>query len=174
MELEIREARAEDAAALLEHVHRLLREPDVDVAKAPEEFTLSEEQEARVLEEYAAAENRLFLVAYSAGTLVGELNLKGGTHKAFRHNVVLGMSVRKGWRNRGVGSALMKQAIRWAKEAPVVRRLELSVFVRNQAAIHLYEKFGFVREGRRRGRVAVNGEYLDDLVMGLWLEKGVS
>jgi putative acetyltransferase len=79
------------------------------------------------------------------------------------------VSVGAEWRNRGGGNALMTQAIAWARSTGVVRRMELVVFARNSAAIHLYEKFGFVVEGRWRQTVYRNGEYLDDLMMALLL-----
>jgi putative acetyltransferase len=46
-----------------------------------------------------------------------------------------------------------------------VSRIELLVFERNEAAIHLYRKFGFVVEGRRRKAIFRDGKYLDDLMM---------
>lgn len=173
MDVEIREARARDARALLNHVAGILREPGANTVMAPEEFTLSEEEEARLLEDCARSETDLFLVAYAGDHLVGELNLRGGKRRAFRHMVVLGMSVHLEWRNRGVGSALLERGLQWARESPGILRVELAVLARNQVAIHLYEKSGFVLEGRRRGRVREGDRYLDDLVMGIWLEKKV-
>ncbi len=46
----------------------------------------------------------------------------------------------------------------------------LHVYARNTRGIHVYEKFGFQVEGRRRAAIYQDGEYLDDLVMGLWLD----
>jgi putative acetyltransferase len=40
-------------------------------------------------------------------------------------------------------------------------RLELTVFVDNQAAIALYRRFGFVEEGRHRAYALRNGRYED-------------
>jgi ribosomal protein S18 acetylase RimI-like enzyme len=60
------------------------------------------------------------------------------------------MSVQKEWRARGVGSTLLAQAIEWAKATGIVKRIELFVYARNTAAIHLYKNFGFKEEGRCR------------------------
>jgi RimJ/RimL family protein N-acetyltransferase len=79
------------------------------------------------------------------------------------------MSVHRGWRNQGIGSALMARAIEWAKSTRLVTRIELNVFVRNEMAIHLYEKFGFQVEGRRRRAVYLDGEFVDDYIMALLL-----
>ncbi len=53
-------------------------------------------------------------------------------------------------RRRGIGTALLDAAVQWGREAGV-RKLELHVFPWNAAAIALYERYGFVKEGYRRG-----------------------
>jgi len=165
----IREARPTDAEQLLANLRRLIAEPDINIPLAPGEFNLTLEEERQVLADYAAAANSIFLVAEVDGEIVGALNLKGGTRQATRHAAVLGMSVTQAWRGQGVGSALISQAITWARQTGVVNRLELYVYARNQAAIALYRKFGFEVEGQRRRAIYQNGEYLDDLLMALLL-----
>ncbi len=81
----------------------------------------------------------------------------------------IGMLVAREWRGRGVGSALIAAAIDWAREHDL-HKLSLSVFAHNAAAIALYDKFGFVEEGRRvRHFRRANGELWDALEMGLLL-----
>ena len=80
------------------------------------------------------------------------------------------MSVARPWRGQGIGTLLMARAVDWARASGVVRRIELKVFVRNVRAIHLYEKFGFVVEGRHRQAVYRYGEYVDLLTMALLFE----
>ena len=46
-----------------------------------------------------------------------------------------------------------------------LKRIELAVFTDNEAAIHLYQKFGFETEGVRRKVAFGEGEWRDDLVM---------
>src|SRR4051794_11037446 len=53
------------------------------------------------------------------------------------------------WRGRGVGSALMAAAIDWAQHA-TAHKVVLQVWPHNEAARALYEKCGFVVEGRLR------------------------
>jgi RimJ/RimL family protein N-acetyltransferase len=169
MEVTIREATLDDAPALIEQVRLLTEEPDIDIPLGPGEFTLTEEQERQVLAEYAAAENSVFLMAEVEGKIVGMLNCQGGKRKATRHAVTLGLSVRKEYRNQGVGGKLMEQAVAWAKGTGVVTRIELAVYARNARAIHLYERFGFVVEGQRQRAVRHGDVYLDDLIMALLL-----
>ena len=165
----IREARPADAAALICFVNRLAEEPGIDLPLAPGEFDYTVAQERKFIADCAAADNSLFLVAEASGAIIGALDCKGGKRKAQRHAVTLGMSVSREWRNRGVGRALLTRAIEWARGTGIVTRIELSVYARNVAAIHLYESSGFVVEGCRRRAVLQDGEYLDELLMGLLL-----
>ncbi len=81
----------------------------------------------------------------------------------------LGMAVDREWRGLGVGSALLAAAIEWARERGL-HKLSLTVFAQNAAAIALYDKFGFVEEGRRVKHFRrANGELWDGLEMGLLL-----
>jgi RimJ/RimL family protein N-acetyltransferase len=82
----------------------------------------------------------------------------------------LGMLVAAGWRGRGVGSALVAAGLAWAREAGA-HKVALQVWPHNQAAVALYEKFGFQREGLlRRHYRRRNGELWDAVVMGLLLD----
>ena len=169
MEVTIREAVAADAGQMIALVQKISVEPDVDIALSPGEFNLTIEAEQEILADYASSENSIFLVAEVGDQIVGMLNCQGGNRKATRHVATLGMSVDKTWRNQGVGSRLMRRAIQWAQGTGIVSRIELLVFARNEMAIHLYQKFGFVVEGRQRRAIFRNGEYLDDLMMALLL-----
>jgi ribosomal protein S18 acetylase RimI-like enzyme len=67
-------------------------------------------------------------------------------------------------RRRGIGRALLVQAVAWSREARVTK-LELHVFPHNQPAIALYRAFGFVEEGYRRRHYRRDGEYVDAVLM---------
>ncbi len=50
---------------------------------------------------------------------------------------------------------------------PILRLLQLTVQTRNQAAVHLYQKHGFVIEGRQeRGAYIEEGKFIDVYLMG--------
>lgn len=104
------------------------------------------------------------LVAEAGGDVVGQLGMTGSGR------VDLGMWIAPPWRGRGVGSRLVAAGIEWARGEGAYK-VTLEVWPHNDAAIALYEKFGFVREGylrkhwRRR-----NGELWDSVVMGLVLD----
>ena len=57
----------------------------------------------------------------------------------------------------------------WAR-ASGIRKLELHVFPHNEAAIRLYEKFGFTREGYRHEHYRRGGGYVDAILMAYDVE----
>src|SRR6266508_3488247 len=108
------------------------------------------------------------LLAVAGGEVIGSLGISREAHPVNRHVASLGMMVAPEWRGRGVGSALLGEAIRWAREVGV-EKVALSVFPDNEAARALYRKFGFVEEGRLTGHSKKSIGYRDEIVMGLWL-----
>ncbi len=97
---------------------------------------------------YAALEDpaRLFLAACDDGVLLGFCGLQ----QSFEQGDILTLAVRPDFRRRGVGSALLQALIR-AFRAAGGTALFLEVRRSNTAAIALYEKNGFRRQGIRRG-----------------------
>jgi RimJ/RimL family protein N-acetyltransferase len=81
----------------------------------------------------------------------------------------LGISVDQEYRNRGIGRKMMEYLLDWAKNNKEIKRIELLVFETNENAIELYTKMGFEIEGRKRKAVYKDGQYIDELVMGLLL-----
>jgi RimJ/RimL family protein N-acetyltransferase len=105
-------------------------------------------------------------VAEAAGEMVGQISVQPSGHGYAE----IGMMVARAWRGRGVGSALMEAGIAWARERRTIHKLSLSVFAHNAAGIALYEKFGFVEEGRRvKHYRRQSGELYDAIEMGLLL-----
>jgi ribosomal protein S18 acetylase RimI-like enzyme len=123
-------------------------------------------QRRRRMVEELEGEQTVMLVAEAGGELVGQLDLR-----LARYGVAdLGMLVAPGWRRKGVGSALMAEAIARARAAGA-HKLTLQVWPHNTAALALYERFGFQREGYlRRHYRRRSGELWDAVVMGLPLD----
>lgn len=120
--------------------------------------------ERRYLRAIRRYPNAAVYVAEEGGVIVGRLSIARDQHPASRHVADLGLMVDAAHRRRGVGTALLDAAVDWARQAGV-RKLELHVFPWNKAAIALYDRFGFVREGYRRGHYRRGDEYVDAILM---------
>ena len=106
----------------------------------------------------------VFVAERDDGALVGRLSVSRDAHPASSHVADLGLMVASDARRQGVGRALLSSAVEWARGAGV-RKLELHVFPWNDAAISLYEAFGFEREGYRHGHYHRAGEDVDAILM---------
>jgi putative acetyltransferase len=158
----VREATLEDVDAAVAMLVEVAGEGRWIATEAPVDV----ERRRRRMAEDVAGEDAVILVAEAGGQLVGEL----GLHLARYGVAELGMAVAAGWRGRGVGTALLAEAVERARKAGA-HKLALQVWPHNAAALALYERFGFRREGyltrhyRRR-----SGELWDAVVMGLPLD----
>lgn len=74
-------------------------------------------------------------------------------------------------RDQGYGTEALQLLLRYAFQDLGLHRVSLHVFSTNDAAIRLYEKAGFVREGALRRAACIEGRYLDVIVMGLLREE---
>ncbi|HET8556083.1 MAG TPA: GNAT family protein [Gaiellaceae bacterium] len=111
----------------------------------------------------------VFVAERDDGTLVGRLSVGRDPHPASAHVADVGLMVAFDARRQGVGTALLEAAVEWAREAGI-RKLELHVFPWNEAAIALYEAFGFEREGFRKGHYRRGGEFVDAILMAYEIE----
>jgi RimJ/RimL family protein N-acetyltransferase len=111
----------------------------------------------------------VFVAENTDGVLVGRLSVGRDPHPASSHVADVGLMVARGARRQGVGRALLKAAVEWAREAGI-GKLELHVFPWNDAAIALYESFGFEREGYRKRHYRRGGEFVDAILMAYEIE----
>ena len=156
-EFAVRPARPSDTRAMAELFAAVAAERDGIATEPPVD-----------LEERTAVFTRTVsgsIVAVAGGRVVGMLHVEASRH-GFGE---IGMAVDRAWRGRGVGSALVRTAIDWARGAGL-HKLCLEVFPHNAAGIALYRRAGFTEEGRRVAQYRrASGELWDSIVMGLAL-----
>lgn len=164
----IRQARVTDAPVLAAAERAIAATPGA-LASRPHE--LRDDNFAAKIAELAAADNGRYLVAATDDELIGHAIFDPLRLDATRHVVHLTLAVHPGWQRQGVGAALLAELLAWARAAPAVEKAEIHVRSANTAAQALYRKLGFVEEGRLRRRIKVGpGQYLDDVLLGLWLK----
>ena len=73
-------------------------------------------------------------------------------------------------RDRGLGSDALRLLLRHAFTASDLHRIELGVYAFNPRAQHVYERAGFVVEGRRRDGLLFDGTWVDEIVMAVLRE----
>jgi L-phenylalanine/L-methionine N-acetyltransferase len=156
----IRAAESTDAEAL----HEIFNCPGV-IANTMQLPWQSLEKRRAWLSGHLGAESHL-LVAEIDRRVVGNLGLDLFRAMRRRHVASMGMSVHDDFQNRGVGNALLKAMTELADDWLGLERIELEVFVDNLGAIHLYEKYGFTKEGVGRRFARRAGGFVDAYYMG--------
>ena len=165
-ELLIREAEPKDAAELVAFLNRVSLETDFTSLDGDGILLTSEEMEI-FLNKQASSDNQITLLAFLNDKIAGIINITADQRKRVRHIGDLFIVIGKRYWNNGLGSFLLEEAIEWAQASGILRRLQLTVQTRNQAAVHLYQKYGFVIEGRQeRGAYIEEGDFIDVYLMG--------
>jgi RimJ/RimL family protein N-acetyltransferase len=156
-----------DAVALMKLKQRLDEETSLMLLE-PAERDTSIQVLARHLEEVSQSENSVVIVADRHDDLAGYVELAGGKFRRNRSTTHIVIGVLAEASGKGVGTRLLEEAKRWAG-ARGLHRVELNVMAHNHRAIALYERVGFVHEGRRVGCLLIDGKFLDELYMAMIL-----
>ena len=162
----IRAAEPSDAQALVELAGEVGSEEGAWLLTTAEWRSVAEER--RYLRAVRRHPDAAVYVAEDKGQIVGRLSLARDVHPSSKHVADLGLMVAASHRRRGVGRALLEQAVEWADGAGI-QKLELHVFPWNTPALALYESFGFEREGLRKGHYLRDGIPVDAILMALRL-----
>lgn len=158
----VRRADPGDAAALVELAEEVGREEGRWILTSSSWRSVADER--RYLKAVQHHADAGVYVVEDDGRIVGRLSLSRDPHPSSQHVADLGLMVAADYRRRGIGRALLDEAVRWAQSSGV-RKLELHVFPWNEPALRLYESFGFEREGIRKGHYARDDEYVDAILM---------
>lgn len=104
-------------------------------------------------------------VAEVDNKVVGMVGIHVGQGPKRKHAADLGIMVHDDYHRQGIGKQLMDTALDLADNWLGLKRVELGVFVNNEAAIALYKKYNFVTEGTRKCAYFSNGAYQDEFIM---------
>jgi len=103
------------------------------------------------------------------GHVVGQCMIEHVGWDAAFHIGELGIIVSPAYRETGVGTALIEEALNAAQDQPF-EKICLSVFHTNTRAVNLYLKLGFQKVGYRGRQYKLNGTYYDEILMDLLLK----
>jgi RimJ/RimL family protein N-acetyltransferase len=160
----IRQAEIDDAEKLLNCIKTYVPQSDY-IPKLEQEIKLTLEQEKEWINYFLTNENSLLLIAEFDNEIIGNIDLTGNRRKVMQHTAVIGMGMLNEWRNSGLGTALLKFAIQWAKENRFLELLWLQVYTENKLGLGLYRKMGFEENGIMKNFFKQDGKYYDNLTM---------
>jgi RimJ/RimL family protein N-acetyltransferase len=105
------------------------------------------------------------VVELASGELAGEALLWAiDPHNRMAH---LGVSLRPAFRGRGLGADVVVALCEYGFAVRGMHRLQVDTLAGNTAMVRAAERAGFVPEGRLRRAAWVNGEFADEVILGL-------
>ena len=113
------------------------------------------------------AENPLLKTPYN---VIGQCEISNMEWDASNHVGVLGIIIRKKYRDMYVGKNLIDFAIRESKRLNNKEKIILSSFSTNERALHLFKKLCFKVLGIRKKQFFMESEYVDEVMMELWID----
>lgn len=165
----IRPVTTADARAYNRLVEGLDNETQFMIAE-PGERKLTTWDQRKRLDAVLKTDNQMIFVAENpAGELVGLLGAMGGIYWRNHDTVHLFIGILQAYSGQGLGTRLFETAESWARSWGA-HRLELTVLADNLRGLGLYQKMGFVIEGRLRGVMKIDGVYRDEFMMSKLLE----
>ncbi|HZW82699.1 MAG TPA: GNAT family N-acetyltransferase [Candidatus Deferrimicrobium sp.] len=164
MGVKVRLGRPEDAAGILECLLASVSER-VWLDRDESEVGISNPDVLKERISKFKPDKNAYIVATMDSQIIGFILLVRGNLKSTKHLADFGMSILPAYREQGIGTMLVEEAINWAEHWKV-EKLYCCTFHTNQRAIKLYEKLGFSREGTRVKQYKINGEYVDQLLFG--------
>jgi RimJ/RimL family protein N-acetyltransferase len=108
--------------------------------------------------------NVIAVVAEEDGKVVGLCDahrIRPGSEMA--HSALLGIAIKKGYRGKGLGEAMMQKLIELSKGKFEILKLE--VFSVNSVAINLYRRLGFVEYGTMPNAIKRGKTYYESVYM---------
>jgi RimJ/RimL family protein N-acetyltransferase len=155
----VRPALPADADALVDLGRAVAGENDLWLT-----YDRSRGDERRNVKSVRRDPNVAVFVAEAPDGVVGRLSIARDRGPYSSHVAELGLMVAANSRRRGIGTALMEEAVKWARGSGITK-LELTVFPHNEPAISLYRKLGFREEGLLRRRYFIQDRYVDAMLM---------
>ena len=121
--------------------------------------------------EFDTTDRSLLLVIETEGTLIGTMQLKNTENLPSRSATFGIMIGDPAYLDRGYGTEVSTLLLDYAFAVLGYHKINLDLFEYNARALAMYEKLGFVLEGRRRENHWSRGRFWDDILMGVTAEE---
>ncbi len=157
MNIVIERAAPADATEIIAFLKQVGGETD-NLSFGREGLPFTPEAEEKYLRQIEHSFDDLMLVAKENGKIVGSASLNR-LPRRMNHRGEISVSVLKECWNKGIGSQLLCELLAFAK-MNAFEILDLQVRSDNAPAIHLYEKYGFIKTGTHPSFFKIEGELI--------------
>lgn len=133
------------------------------------EYKATQAQQEAMIEEANASNNSTMILAISESDIVGIGTISSNQKTKGKHVGTLGIVIAQKCCNQGVGEAMMKELIDWAKGNKITKKISLVTAQENEVATALYKKIGFEVEGILQNEICIDGKLSHLISMGLMI-----
>jgi len=167
--MELRLLTVDDAEAFWHLRLEMLRNDPESFADSDEEHLKTTIETARERLSKNDPKSNFVVGMFEHGQMIGTAGFfRRPNHKERHKGHIWGVYVRPESRGKGAASALMKEIVRRARELEGLEQITL-VASANQPAQRLYKALGFETYGIEQHSLKIGNEYVDDVLMVLWL-----
>ncbi|MDH5164547.1 GNAT family N-acetyltransferase [Heyndrickxia oleronia] len=165
----VREAKEQDAERILNSASKALINAPYMLTTVDDVKNMRVDSIQKTLKAYLENPNYVQFIAEVDGKLVGSIDFKNGNKEKISHQGAFAMTILPEYRNYGIGRALLKTLINWAKNNSKIEKVCLEVMEDNLGAIKLYKNLGFFEEGRKAKGIKMEDGYQDLILMALFV-----
>ena len=158
-----------DLPTYVDFVNELVRE-GAEIQLNKEQTYEQEKEYLKEKIEKIASGDEVCVAVFKDNKLVGDTEIIRNPGRSFTTGT-FGIAIIDGYRDVGLGTEMMKIILEKAKEAGY-RMVILNVYADNLRALHLYEKFGFVKAGTIPKYAYFEGKgFVDSITMYKFLQE---
>ncbi len=108
----------------------------------------------------------VMMQALDGERVVGWCDVRRSENEISKHCGTLGMGIIDGYRGAGLGARLMESTLATVKQMQMgIERVELTLWSTNARAYRLYQRMGFIDEGRKIAARRIDGQTSDVILM---------
>lgn len=162
----VRSPKVEDAQASLDYLCKVAGETECIMLYPEECGKYTVQDEIASVKRISQSANEVKLLCFVDGVLAANCMMAWSSRIKTRHRASIAIKVRKDYWNLGIGTRLMEELLRIAKNQPEIRQVELEFIQGNNRARTLYEKMGFRIVGVKPNAICLkDGTLLHEYMM---------
>lgn len=165
LKIEIKTPEIKEAQAMINFIKQADGESEF-LLREPDEFRITLQKEQDIIRNMRESEDEIFICAKVGNRIIANLGFFRSNKKRVRHHGRFGIAVLKEYWGIGVGTILIKEMIKWAKDNGIIK-ITLEVDEDNNRAMELYRNFGFIEEGKLiMDKKMSDGRFKSTILMG--------
>jgi RimJ/RimL family protein N-acetyltransferase len=148
-----------DAQDIIKHVETIVKAGRYLQKEEPRSL---EEEIKFILE--TRLKGNMYTAVERKGKVVGIARVLKGELEMKKHTGIFRTWIHPESQGLGIGKQVMNYTLRWGRTNNL-HKLWLTVFSGNEKAVMVYEKAGFIIEGRQKNQAIIDGKFEDEIFM---------